>query len=184
MPTGRGHGQTVKSGLELEAIGAPIEVRRHPAARRLTDRVARRAVRSWCFSITTPFLRRTGSRASTSPCSIHQDVRSWRHDWCSWIVPGRWTALEMATSAQAARSSVAIAPMPRPTPRQARSLARAEQPSRSSGSSSSAWAGSTTTSSWFTRTSTCRIGLGSRDTPAGTLPMPWFVTRGAPRSAR
>lgn len=41
MPTGRGHRQTVRSGLELEAIGAPIEVRRHPSARRLTLRVSK-----------------------------------------------------------------------------------------------------------------------------------------------
>jgi predicted metal-dependent hydrolase len=34
-------GKTFKSTLELEAIGAPIEVRRHPAARRLTLRVSK-----------------------------------------------------------------------------------------------------------------------------------------------
>lgn len=46
MPTGRGQKKSFKSELELEALGAPIEVRRHPAARRLTLRVSktRRAV--------------------------------------------------------------------------------------------------------------------------------------------
>ncbi len=46
MPTGRGQKRGVRSELELEALGAPIEVRRHPAARRLTLRVSktRRAV--------------------------------------------------------------------------------------------------------------------------------------------
>jgi hypothetical protein len=46
MPTGRGQKRSVRSELELEALGAPIEVRRHPAARRLTLRVSktRRAV--------------------------------------------------------------------------------------------------------------------------------------------
>ena len=37
----RARATTVKSGLELEALGAPIEVRRHPAARRLTLRVSK-----------------------------------------------------------------------------------------------------------------------------------------------
>lgn len=41
MPTGRGRKKSLKSELELEAIGAPIEVRRHPAARRLTLRVSK-----------------------------------------------------------------------------------------------------------------------------------------------
>ena len=43
---GRGRSSSSKSSLELEALGAPIEVRRHPAARRLTLRVSktRRAV--------------------------------------------------------------------------------------------------------------------------------------------
>ncbi len=41
MPTGRGTRKTVKSAFELEALGAPIEVRRHPAARRLTLRVSK-----------------------------------------------------------------------------------------------------------------------------------------------
>ena len=46
MPTGRGTRKTVESAFELEALGAPIEVRRHPTARRLTLRVSktRRAV--------------------------------------------------------------------------------------------------------------------------------------------
>jgi predicted metal-dependent hydrolase len=46
MPTGGGQRNNVKSELQLEALGAPIEVRRHPAARRLTLRVSktRRAV--------------------------------------------------------------------------------------------------------------------------------------------
>jgi predicted metal-dependent hydrolase len=46
MPTRRGQERAFKSELELEALGAPIEVRRHPAARRLTLRVSktRRAV--------------------------------------------------------------------------------------------------------------------------------------------
>ncbi len=46
MPTGRGTRKTVESAYELEALGAPIEVRRHPTARRLTLRVSktRRAV--------------------------------------------------------------------------------------------------------------------------------------------
>ena len=46
MPTRRGQKKSLKSELELEALGAPIEVRRHPAARRLTLRVSktRRAV--------------------------------------------------------------------------------------------------------------------------------------------
>jgi predicted metal-dependent hydrolase len=45
-PMGRGLSSSTKSRLELEALGAPIEVRRHPAARRLTLRVSktRRAV--------------------------------------------------------------------------------------------------------------------------------------------
>jgi predicted metal-dependent hydrolase len=41
MPTGRRQKKSVKSELELEALGAPIEVRRHPAARRLTLRVSK-----------------------------------------------------------------------------------------------------------------------------------------------
>jgi predicted metal-dependent hydrolase len=41
MPTGRGKKKTVASELELENVGAPIEVRRHPAARRLTLRVSK-----------------------------------------------------------------------------------------------------------------------------------------------
>lgn len=41
MPTGRGKKKTVASELELENLGAPIEVRRHPAARRLTLRVSK-----------------------------------------------------------------------------------------------------------------------------------------------
>jgi predicted metal-dependent hydrolase len=41
MPTGRGPGKSVESALELEALGAPIEVRRHPAAQRLTLRVSK-----------------------------------------------------------------------------------------------------------------------------------------------
>lgn len=41
MPTGRGREKSFKSELELEALGAPIEVRRHPAARRLTLRVSK-----------------------------------------------------------------------------------------------------------------------------------------------
>jgi hypothetical protein len=41
MPIGRGHKRAVESELELEALGAPIEVRRHPAARRLTLRVSK-----------------------------------------------------------------------------------------------------------------------------------------------
>ncbi len=41
MPTGRGTRKSVKSAFELEALGAPIEVRRHPAARRLTLRVSK-----------------------------------------------------------------------------------------------------------------------------------------------
>jgi predicted metal-dependent hydrolase len=46
MPTGRGTRKTVEAAFELEALGAPIEVRRHPTARRLTLRVSktRRAV--------------------------------------------------------------------------------------------------------------------------------------------
>jgi predicted metal-dependent hydrolase len=46
MQTRRGQKKPLKSELELEALGAPIEVRRHPAARRLTLRVSktRRAV--------------------------------------------------------------------------------------------------------------------------------------------
>src|SRR5262245_58676990 len=40
-PMGRGRGSSFKSTLELEAIGAPIEVRRHSAARRLTLRVSK-----------------------------------------------------------------------------------------------------------------------------------------------
>src|SRR5690606_36451810 len=45
-PMGRRRGSSFKSTLELEALGAPVEVRRHPAARRLTLRVSktRRAV--------------------------------------------------------------------------------------------------------------------------------------------
>src|SRR5690606_4038731 len=38
---GSGRNKSFKSTLELEAIGAPIEVRRHPAARRLTLRVSK-----------------------------------------------------------------------------------------------------------------------------------------------
>jgi predicted metal-dependent hydrolase len=38
---GRGRSSCSKSSLELEALGAPIEVRRHPAARRLTLRVSK-----------------------------------------------------------------------------------------------------------------------------------------------
>jgi predicted metal-dependent hydrolase len=38
---GSGRSKAFKSTLELEAIGAPIEVRRHPAARRLTLRVSK-----------------------------------------------------------------------------------------------------------------------------------------------
>lgn len=41
MPTRRGQRVTFKSELEFEALGAPIEVRRHPAARRLTLRVSK-----------------------------------------------------------------------------------------------------------------------------------------------
>jgi predicted metal-dependent hydrolase len=41
MPAGRGHRKFFESELELEALGAPIEVRRHPAARRLTLRVSK-----------------------------------------------------------------------------------------------------------------------------------------------
>jgi len=41
MPTGRGRKKSFRSELELEALGAPIEVRRHPAARRLTLRVSK-----------------------------------------------------------------------------------------------------------------------------------------------
>jgi predicted metal-dependent hydrolase len=41
MPTDRGKKKSVASGLELENLGAPIEVRRHPAARRLTLRVSK-----------------------------------------------------------------------------------------------------------------------------------------------
>jgi hypothetical protein len=37
----RGRSSSSKSTLELEALGAPIEVRRHPAARRLTLRVSK-----------------------------------------------------------------------------------------------------------------------------------------------
>jgi predicted metal-dependent hydrolase len=46
MPTRRGQGESFRSELEFEALGAPIEVRRHPTARRLTLRVSktRRAV--------------------------------------------------------------------------------------------------------------------------------------------
>src|SRR5262245_32178642 len=40
-PMGRGRSSPFKSTLELEALGAPIEVRRHPAARRLTLRVSK-----------------------------------------------------------------------------------------------------------------------------------------------
>src|SRR5262245_7481574 len=40
-PMGRGRSSSSKSTLELEALGAPIEVRRHPAARRLTLRVSK-----------------------------------------------------------------------------------------------------------------------------------------------
>jgi predicted metal-dependent hydrolase len=38
---GRGRSSSFKSSLELEALGAPIEVRRHSAARRLTLRVSK-----------------------------------------------------------------------------------------------------------------------------------------------
>ena len=38
---GRGRSSSFKSTLELEALGAPIEVRRHSAARRLTLRVSK-----------------------------------------------------------------------------------------------------------------------------------------------
>jgi predicted metal-dependent hydrolase len=38
---GSSRGKSFKSTLELEALGAPIEVRRHPAARRLTLRVSK-----------------------------------------------------------------------------------------------------------------------------------------------
>jgi len=41
MPTGRGPTKSFKSELEFEALGAPIEVRRHPTARRLTLRVSK-----------------------------------------------------------------------------------------------------------------------------------------------
>jgi predicted metal-dependent hydrolase len=41
MPMGRGRRKSFKSEIELEALGAPIEVRRHPAARRLTLRVSK-----------------------------------------------------------------------------------------------------------------------------------------------
>jgi hypothetical protein len=41
MPTGRGTRKTVETAFELEALGAPIEVRRHPTARRLTLRVSK-----------------------------------------------------------------------------------------------------------------------------------------------
>jgi predicted metal-dependent hydrolase len=41
MPTARGKRKTVASELELENLGAPVEVRRHPAARRLTLRVSK-----------------------------------------------------------------------------------------------------------------------------------------------
>jgi predicted metal-dependent hydrolase len=41
MPTGGGRRKSFRSELELEALGAPIEVRRHPAARRLTLRVSK-----------------------------------------------------------------------------------------------------------------------------------------------
>lgn len=41
MPTRRGQGESFRSDLELEALGAPIEVRRHPTARRLTLRVSK-----------------------------------------------------------------------------------------------------------------------------------------------
>jgi predicted metal-dependent hydrolase len=46
MPTAGGHRRNIESELQLETLGAPIEVRRHPAARRLTLRVSktRRAV--------------------------------------------------------------------------------------------------------------------------------------------
>lgn len=46
MPTRRGQSDSFRGELEFEALGAPIEVRRHPAARRLTLRVSktRRAV--------------------------------------------------------------------------------------------------------------------------------------------
>src|SRR5262245_61501518 len=38
---GRGRSSSFRSTLELEALGAPVEVRRHPAARRLTLRVSK-----------------------------------------------------------------------------------------------------------------------------------------------
>ncbi len=38
---GSGRSKSFKSTLELEALGSPIEVRRHPAARRLTLRVSK-----------------------------------------------------------------------------------------------------------------------------------------------
>jgi predicted metal-dependent hydrolase len=41
MPRGRGTNKSFESELEFEALGAPIEVRRHPAARRLTLRVGK-----------------------------------------------------------------------------------------------------------------------------------------------
>jgi predicted metal-dependent hydrolase len=41
VPTGRGRRKSVRGELQLEALGAPIEVRRHPAARRLTLRVSK-----------------------------------------------------------------------------------------------------------------------------------------------
>src|SRR5690349_3043415 len=41
MPTVGGPRKAFASELELEALGAPIEVRRHPAARRLTLRVSK-----------------------------------------------------------------------------------------------------------------------------------------------
>jgi predicted metal-dependent hydrolase len=41
MPKRRRSKKTFESELELEALGAPIEVRRHPAARRLTLRVSK-----------------------------------------------------------------------------------------------------------------------------------------------
>jgi predicted metal-dependent hydrolase len=41
MPTGIRARTSVKSELEFEALGAPVEVRRHPAARRLTLRVSK-----------------------------------------------------------------------------------------------------------------------------------------------
>jgi len=40
-PMGRGRSSSFRSTLELEALGAPIEVRRHAAARRLTLRVSK-----------------------------------------------------------------------------------------------------------------------------------------------